>query len=466
MVKITTQYKKFERKLNSFERRFFRAPNQIISLVARVKGQISEEDLRISLDKVRQQHPLLGVRIYLDENNNAWFTASEVPKNQLKVIQRTSENDWNRELTNEYNIRFELGKGPLARFVLLQSKEISEIIIVCHHIICDGTSLTILARDILSYLGDPNREVQVIPEAPLATTENFPSEIKIGKAFTFAIKKMNEMWQKNSIVFDEEDEDNLFRAFRDAYTNKVLTVELDEKQTKDTIELCKKNGVTVNSALNTAFLAARSSILGPFKGGKQNIMVPVNTRNKYKKPVGDNIGVYVSGFQFKLSYNPKKEFWENAQLFDQGVKNNLDIDQVFKFAALQELIDPSIVDARNFSFFGKNVPTDYSRYEKIHNFSIDEKNVVNRRAKKQIPKMPGLAITNLGQMDYPTKYGSLELDRFIFITSGTPFIELVIPVVTVAGKLTFTINYLEETTNTAAMEKIKEQALKYLGLIK
>ncbi|MHA2290219.1 MAG: condensation domain-containing protein, partial [Promethearchaeota archaeon] len=131
------QNKKFERKLNSFERRFFRAPNQIISLVARVKGLISEEDLRIALGKVRQQHPLLGVRTYLDENNDAWFTTDDVPITQLKIIQRTSKNDWERELSREYNIRFELGTGPLARYVLVQSKEISEIIIVCHHIICD-----------------------------------------------------------------------------------------------------------------------------------------------------------------------------------------------------------------------------------------------------------------------------------------------------------------------------------------
>ena len=86
--------------------------------------------------------------------------------------------------------------------------------------------------------------------------------------------------------------------------------------------------------------------------------------------------------------------------------------------------------------------------------------------KKQIPKIPSLAITDLGRMNYPTKYGSLELDRFIVITSGTPYMELVIPVVTVIGKLTVTINYLEGTTDTPTMEKIKNIALKYLGLAK
>lgn len=62
------------------------------------------------------------------------------------------------------------------------------------------------------------------------------------------------------------------------------------------------------------------------------------------------------------------------------------------------------------------------------------------------------------------KYGSLELDRFIFVTSGTPNIELVIPVVTVAGKLSFTINYLEETTDTITIEKIKDKVLEYFEL--
>jgi len=39
-------------------------------------------------------------------------------------------------------------------------------------------------------------------------------------------------------------------------------------------------------------------------------------------------------------------------------------------------------------------------------------------------------------------------------------------VVTVAGRLTFTINYIEENTDTSTMEKIKKGALEYLGLAK
>jgi len=456
-----TQNKKFERKLNSFERRFFRSPTQTISIVARVKGYISEEELKNALTKVRQQHPLIGVRIYMDENDDPWYTNEKVPENQVKVVQRMSDNDWNRELLNEYKIRFKLSAGPLARFVLLQSPDISEVLIVCHHVICDGTSLAILARDLLSYIGNPDRKVQEMSEAPLATPDNFPIDVKIGKAIAFAIKKMNEKWQKYKVIFDEEDEDNIFRAFYDNHDYKVISVELDEKATSKLVEECKNHGVTVNSALNTVFLAARNTVRGPFN---RKIMVPVNTRKHYKNPVGEHVGVYVSGFEIKLSYNLKKDFWENVKIFNEKARENLFIDKMFKFAAITELLDQTIVDARQFSFFGNLVPSSSSRYEKIHAFSNDEKNIINKRAKKQIPGLPGLAITNLGRLDYPTKYGSLELERFIFVTSGTPYIELVIPAVTVAGRLTFTINYLEGTTDTPTMEKIKNKVQEFLGI--
>ena len=265
--------------------------------MARVKGFISEENLRDALYKVRQQHPLLGVRIYMDDNGEPWYTNEQVPESLLKVVQRTSDQDWHRELLIQYKIRFELATGPLIRFVLLQSPEISEIFIICHHVICDGTSLAILARDLLLYIGNPERKVQEMPEPALATPDNFPIDIKIGKVFTAAINKMNQKWQQNKVIFDEEDEDNLFRAFWDKYNLKIISVELNEKETTSLVEKCSQHGVTVNSALNTAFLAAKNSVQGPFKGGKRNIMVPVNTRKRYKNPIGEHFGLYVSGFQ-------------------------------------------------------------------------------------------------------------------------------------------------------------------------
>lgn len=91
-------------------------------------------------------------------------------------------------------------------------------------------------------------------------------------------------------------------------------------------------------------------------------MIPVNTRKLYKNPIGEYVGVYVSGFDFKFSYNSKKDFWENAKVFNDKAKENLYIDKIFKFAAITGLVDQTMVDARQFSLFGKLVPLNFSRY--------------------------------------------------------------------------------------------------------
>ena len=460
----TVQYKKFERKLIPHERRLFRVGLSNISMIARLKGLISKEELGDAIKKVREQHPLVGVRVYLDENYDAWFTSENVPENPLKVIQRNSEKDWYQEILNDYKDRFKLEKGPLVRFSLLQSSETSEIIITCHHVICDGTSLAILARDLLLYLGDPGQKVKQMTEPPLATPDNFTTDVTPSKTILFAINKMNKMWQKKKVIFDEEDLDNIFRAYWENFDFKIIPVELNKKQTSDLSELCRRHGVTINSALNMAFLAARYEIRGHFKGGRQNILIPVNTRERYKKPVGDHFGLYAAGFQFKMTYNPKIDFWENVKLFTREVREKLDINQVFKMVALMGLMDKSLTDSQSFSFLGKFVPSHFSRYEKIHSFCNDKKNIANKMIQKKIAKVPGLSITNLGLLDYPSKYGSLELERFIFVTSTSPMMELVISAVTVSGRLTFSINYIEETTNTPTMQKIKNKALEYLKI--
>jgi len=459
------QYEKFERKLIPHERRFFRVGLSNISIIARLNAFISEVELRNAIEKIRAQHPLVGVRVYLDKNNDAWFTSENVPENPLKVVQRTSKDDWNHELLNDYMVRFKVEKGPLVRFSLIQSSETSEIIITCHHVISDGTSLAILARDLLLYLGDPDRKVIQMPEAPLATPDNFPTDITPGKLILFAINKLNKTWEKKKVLFDDEDLDNIFHAYWENFHFKVISVELSKNQTSDLSKLCREHGVTFNSALNMAFLAARYDILGHFKGGKQNILIPVNTRERYKKQVGEQFGLYAAGFQFKMSYNPKLNFWENVKIFNQKVREKLDINQVFKMVALMGLMDNSLTDSQSFSFLGHFLSPNSSRYEKIHSFCNDKKNIANKMLKKKIAKVPGLSITNLGLLDYPSKYGSLELERFIFVTSASPMMELVISAVTVFGRLSFTINYIEETTDTPTMLKIKNKALEYLNIL-
>ena len=90
---------------------------------------------------------------------------------------------------------FDFEKGPLIRFILLKSTEISDLIIIGQHAICDGISLTNLIQDIMLLLSEPETKVKKI-EPILPTSENFPANSfianlkrQIDKFFVSRLKK-------------------------------------------------------------------------------------------------------------------------------------------------------------------------------------------------------------------------------------------------------------------------------------
>jgi hypothetical protein len=77
----------------------------------------------------------------------------------------------------------------------------------------------------------------------------------------------------------------------------------------------------------------------------------------------------------------------------------------------------------------------------------------------------GTAVTNLTRLDFPRKYGALELDRLIMKPGGgfpLVSVNLVLGAVTCAGKLSLVIEFVEDNIDMGTMEKIKEEAMEAL----
>ena len=77
----------------------------------------------------------------------------------------------------------------------------------------------------------------------------------------------------------------------------------------------------------------------------------------------------------------------------------------------------------------------------------------------------GVAVTNLGRLDFPKTFGALELDRLIMQPGGAvPLsnVNLVGGAVTCSGKLSLIVEYAEEAVDTATIEKIKDIAMEFL----
>ena len=77
----------------------------------------------------------------------------------------------------------------------------------------------------------------------------------------------------------------------------------------------------------------------------------------------------------------------------------------------------------------------------------------------------GTAVTNLTRLDFPRKYGAIELDRLIMNSGGAfplVMVNLVLGAVTCAGKLSLAVEYAEEKMDTKTAEKIKEIAIEFM----
>ena len=77
----------------------------------------------------------------------------------------------------------------------------------------------------------------------------------------------------------------------------------------------------------------------------------------------------------------------------------------------------------------------------------------------------GTAVTNLGRLDFPATYGSLELDRLIMQPGGAfPLVNvnMVLGAVTCAGKLSLVVEYAEEAVDTRTMDEVKNKAMEFL----
>ena len=165
----------FKRKITTRERAFYRSTHSNVVMVVKIKGNVSPELLRSIIRNMPKRHPLLRVRVIRDVDDNLWFTSEGVQELQVQVIPRKSDDHWFQKFKEEYKLPFQMDKGPLIRFFLLHSTEISDLIIFCQHLICDGMSLAFLARDILIHLGDPNREIELLPTPTVLDESNVPS---------------------------------------------------------------------------------------------------------------------------------------------------------------------------------------------------------------------------------------------------------------------------------------------------
>ena len=93
----------------------------------------------------------------------------------------------------------------------------------------------------------------------------------------------------------------------------VLAWDLAESATSALVERCRREQVTVDSALWTAFLAAQYRVQGDSEAFRSQAGMAVSTRDGLSVPVGDALGFYASSLTAELKHDPRASFWDGAR---------------------------------------------------------------------------------------------------------------------------------------------------------
>ena len=464
----TVQEINLSRSVTQVERFFFRSPFSIVTLVARIRGNVTEEGLERALGLLQKKHTLLSVRVKQDPDHGLRFISEGVDEIPLQVVPRSSPDDWIKLHAEASAIPFEFETRPAIRFILVHSPKASELLILCHHMICDGMSLAYLARDLMVHLSNPERDVEVLPAPAPITMDNLPADVSQSFLVKALVNRMNKKWEAEAVYFDQQDYESLTRAYWRNFKHSIVSIELSEQDTTELVTRFRKEQVSVNSALTTAFAGAQSAVQGeqPYHA---KIVVAASLRDRLPSPPGDGLGMYAGGLELKFKYNHGRGFWENARALHEKVQPRYTNKNLFSDLLNWLYLEPSMLDALHFKKLGGLVPPASARHEKLTAFS-ERQDIVLRILKRDHletleAKHWGTAVTNLGRLDFPRQYGDLELERLIFQPGcGIPLsnVNLVLGAVTCSGKLSLVIEYAEQAVDSGTIHEIKEQALKYL----
>ena len=451
----------YRRKLQGHERRHLRAPNSSIPLIVRIKGNVHKQNLKVAIQKAQKRHKLLQVRVEIDETNTAWFTTKGAEEIPCRIKERTSDDQWISICEKESKIPFDFYKRPPLRIILLYSETTSDLILFCHHVFSDGMSVAYLARDMMMVLGNPDKELEILPPPPVMNRENIPDEVSKSAIVQKFIDRINKKWKKKEIVFDHHDYLSIFNAYWNHNTHCIQIIELTEHEAEALVNKCRTEQVTVNSMIFGAFLKAQYCAKQLNKPKKQKAGVAVDVRNYLKTPPGESFGFYAAGFIDEYTFNDTIDFWEMTRRIHKKISKKLSNNEFFVNLLRAGNLEPSIHDALIMKTYGNLVSQGDRRYDKLSEFS-KKRDSVSSMAKKFGAMHFGFAVTNLGKLIFPRFYGDLELERLLVYPPTGPTIETTLFAVTVSGKLTLILSYVKDENNIVPMSQLKELLEKYL----
>jgi len=429
-----------------YERFHYRAPGSNVVVAARLRGHIDPDRLHCAARCLAQRHPLLLARIESLEDGSAVFRPALGTDFDIQPVDRREPFDWCTRALEAQQAPFDLDTGPLVKFALIHGTEATDLVVICHHTICDGRSLVELLKELIAHLGDSTMFIGPQLSPPQVLQEHFPKAPRARLVERLAIRSINQRWKATGIRFDQSDYLRLHRRYWDSPPN-VLVGSFTPGQTRRLVTRCRDEHVTANTALCAAFLSAQHRVQGTWDADHRRLSMAVDLRRYMMREPDPTLGLCASGFTVNTRLRTDESFWRQTRTLHEMIRRCLSSPRTVLAMLSLNRLHPTLIDALQFGMHGSLASPALERLLKTMRF-----NGVRF----------GLAVTNLGRVEIPESSGSIDLMGMWFVPPAFPNLEKVLGVVTVHGQLKYTLTYYPTLLPTCVAEGVRSEALAVL----
>lgn len=389
---------------------------------AKLRGSFSQDSLHNALDKVQQKHPLLRAFIAEDEKGVPFFISNEqIGPIPFSIKERNGDADWKLESKREFNIPFTEKDKPMVRVVWIKGADVSELLLVCAHCICDGTTMVALLTDLLQVMDNPDHDLGNYP-AFNSMEELLRNDFSKDRKKVFSAKLFATLAR-------------LFFLFKPSGGNKVpgesylLHWRLDAENTAALSADCKSENTTVHAALCVAVLDAFREMKGDKAHGR--LICPVDIRRFIPELKADHMFAFAPIAELSLEKGVQPDFWTRAR--------KLKDDLTAKIAAMK--VEDLLITSE---YFHASVG----------------------RMLKYLKSTPGthdITMSNMGRLNIPHQYGSFELEEIHSPSVAFPWKNSnTLVISTFRGEIDFMLSANSGFLSIAEAEVIKEKTLESL----
>lgn len=280
-----------------------------------IKGAVKPEDLNSAFARLQAKHPLLRAVIKEEADNKPYF---EIQKDTIpavvEILHRNADDDWITVAEAEWQRPFDYNKAPLMRLLWLKGEELSDLVIVLPHCICDGGTIVNLMRELLAYTDNPGLEA--VPYNSFTITNDLVAAEELpGKGALIKAKLLSNVARGVLSLLTRNKKEATGR------NNYMVRWAVDKELSRSLMAACKTGQTTVQAVLGTAVLMAFGKVKG--KDAKNKLICPVDIRKSVPGIKEDMMFAFAPVVELSGAGKEGGTFWNLARKMKEDLHQKI-----------------------------------------------------------------------------------------------------------------------------------------------